>query len=81
MLLIYCSAEDLLANLGAVNPSTPVYIDLRLANAQMQGLELAEVLHRRGFRDLYLSTGISSDECPVPDIIKGVRGKNPPWTP
>lgn len=78
-LLIFSSAEDLVAKIDAIDLQVPVYIDLRLGSAQMQGVALAEELHRRGFRELYLSTGLSKDECPALAIIKGVRGKSPPW--
>ena len=79
-LLIYASAEELLANIEALNPKTPVYIDFRFKKDQMQGVALVEELFRRGFRELYFSTGLSQHDVPVTDKIKGVRGKKPPWT-
>jgi len=79
-LLIYASAEELLANIEALNPKTPVYIDFRFRKDQMQGAALVEELFRCGFRELYFSSGLSQDDVPMSDKIKGVRGKKPPWT-
>lgn len=77
--LVYSGAEALLANIDSIDRTTPIYIDFNLENEQMCGIAVAEELHRRGFRELFLSTGVDPDELPRSDKIKGVRGKEPPW--
>lgn len=78
--LLYASADELLANIDSIKLDTPIYIDFRLGNDNVQGVALAERLYQKGFSQLYFSTGIEKDEVPAMEIIKGVRGKNPPWT-
>ena len=78
--MVYASGEELLANIESIKLETPIYIDFRLGNGTIQGAALAEKLYARGFRDLYFSTGLEKDEVPMMGIIKGVTGKNPPWT-
>jgi len=78
-LSIFTCGEELLAKVDNFDVCTPVYIDFALPQDKMQGVELARELHRRGFRELYLSTGQHKDDIPAVDVVKEIRGKNPPW--
>lgn len=75
--LCYKNVEDCLNELDFFNPETSFYIDNHIGDSR--GVELAEKLHRLGYKNLYMATGSSSSEFDSYEFIKGVIGKEPPF--
>ncbi len=54
------------------------YIDSNLSNG-VKGEDVAWILSKRGFSNLYLATGFNASEFRPMTWIKAVIGKEPPW--
>lgn len=73
------SRAELLANVEQLPKHTPIYLDSELGD-EVQGMDLARELHARGFFDLYLATGHAPESFPRIAFLKGIVGKEPPWS-
>jgi FixJ family two-component response regulator len=71
------SLEAFEADKEAISLNTPIYIDLNLKEAS--GLEVAKILHERGFTQLYITTGFVDFNIADYPYLKGVRDKMPPF--
>lgn len=70
--------KDFLSCTQKPQVSTPIFIDYELGN-EHNGLEVAQMLSRLGYKSLYLCTCHSEESISPPaEIIKGVVGKEPP---
>jgi len=59
------------------NFNTPIYVDSSLSH-DLKGEFIAKEIFQLGFKNLYLSTGYSSDHFPKMEWIKEIVGKYPP---
>ena len=60
------------------SPSTQVYVDSNLGEG-LSGEELSEEIYKRGFKNIFLVTGLPSFETKPAPWIKGIMGKDAPW--
>ena len=71
--------EEFLAEAGRLSKDTAIYIDVELGEGA-RGDELAKRLHAEGFTNLYLATGHAPGSFPAMAWIRGIVGKQAPWT-
>jgi hypothetical protein len=77
-LLIFSSAAELLAHISHIPLMTPVYLDSDL-KSNIRGEELAKILRKNGFTQLYLATGFDEESFGHLPWVTAVVGKDPPW--
>jgi len=65
---------EFLAIASEVDPATPVYIDVHLAE-NVNGIEVAKRIYELGFLQVYLATGYT--EIQKPSFIEAIVGKEP----
>lgn len=58
---------------------TPVYVDAHLADGE-RGEKVCRRIHELGFRRIYLATGYEPDALGELPHLRGIVGKDPPWT-
>lgn len=73
------SPESFYAVQKTIHQSTPIYIDVSLAEG-VKGDQVAKFLHEQGFTNLFLATGYNSEQYNHLVFLKGVIGKEPPWS-
>lgn len=78
-LTVYADADSFLRAAAGLPKDTAVYIDSDLG-AGRRGEDVARELHGAGFTELHLETGHDPAEFAGATYLKGVRGKEPPWT-
>jgi signal transduction histidine kinase len=79
LLLTYSSSAEFLAASGAIDRRTPVYIDVELVDG-MRGESASLRIHELGFREVYLATGHPAEKFKGLAHLRGVVGKEPPWS-
>ncbi|MEZ4749306.1 MAG: hypothetical protein R3B54_01380 [Bdellovibrionota bacterium] len=77
-LATFKNPEALFEVLEDWSPESDIYIDRNLGGGVL-GEEVAKALYDKGYRNLYLATGLEADSLPSLPWIKGIRGKTPPW--
>jgi signal transduction histidine kinase len=75
----YVSGEMFYAAARQIDKTTPVYVDVKLGG-QENGVDVAKQVYEMGFRDIFFTTGYTKDDVPDIPWIKGLVGKEPPWT-
>lgn len=75
----FSTPKEFLAKVGRLDRKTPIYVDSKLGDG-VRGEELAKELHEKGFRNLYLATGHDRDALRSMPWIKGIVGKEAPWS-
>lgn len=75
----YSRSNDFLMVSPLVSPETPLYIDSNLGSNTLSGNEVAEELHQKGFKNIFIATGYSADQIKAPTFLKGIIGKEPPF--
>ncbi|MGK5085907.1 hypothetical protein WDW37_21675 [Bdellovibrionota bacterium FG-1] len=75
----YFTPKDFFATADALDRKTPVYIDANLAEG-VQGTEVAKQVAELGFRNIFLATGREPDFFGPQPHLKGILGKDPPWS-
>lgn len=75
----YSSAGEFLGEADAVDLSTPVYIDVDLAHGEKGDVESLKI-HELGFAEIYLATGHGAGKFAGAVHLRGVVGKEPPWS-
>lgn len=78
ILQTYSSFEELNLNLDNINKESTFYIDSNLGN-NIKGENVAKDLFRKGFANIYMTTGYAADKFEKLDFLKGVLDKSPPW--
>lgn len=73
------SSKQLLDNLNELSRSTSFYIDSDLGNDDL-GEELARKLYQLGYNNLFMASGYGPDHFNHLPFLKGVTGKEIPWT-
>ncbi len=63
-----------------LSKKTPIYIDSHLGG-NVRGELVAKDIYSMGFHEIHLTTGYSADDFTDMPWLKGVRGKQPPWSP
>ena len=61
----------------SISKETPIFVDYSLKGGR-KGTDVAKDLYDRGFRKLYLTTGMVLDPASVPTFVMGVVGKGYP---
>ncbi len=75
-LTIHAVPEPSALDISKFNFSTPIYIDLNLDG--MSGLTVAQELHDKGYKEIFLSTGSVLKASQVPNFIRGIINKDFP---
>lgn len=73
------SADDFFRDAAAIDRRTPVYVDVKLADG-VRGDALSGRIRDFGFTDVYLATGHDPSAFAGLGHLRGVVGKDPPWT-
>jgi len=74
----YASIEEFIDAIDMHDKETVIYIDSQLGN-NIKGEIFAKELHLKGFTEIYLSTGYSSNKFEYMPWIKSIVGKQPPF--
>lgn len=61
----------------AISQNGPIFLDHRLGDG-VTGYEVAERLHAKGYRNLFLTTGDKADTLPTVPHIREIVGKGFP---
>ncbi|MBI5139338.1 ATP-binding protein [Candidatus Nomurabacteria bacterium] len=82
-LLTFKKPSQFFKNATELNKETPIYIDSLLGNdehgTELKGELIAKDILAIGFKNIYLVTGLMSDEFKRMKWITGVLDKNPPF--
>lgn len=74
----YFQHQDFLKDGKNFSKETLIYIDSNLA-AGIKGEDIAWMINKKGFVNLYLATGYNTQDFEPMPWIKKIVGKNPPW--
>jgi hypothetical protein len=77
-ILVFNTIDALEEVLGAIDSTTPIYIDSELGQG-IKGEEYAQTLFKRGFKELHLATGHEPEDFGHLCWIKEIVGKEPPF--
>lgn len=66
----YQNPYDFLSCLSKYQKTTKILLDNNFDNSYLKGIEIAEILHKQGFVNLYLITGDIFREDQVPKYLK-----------
>lgn len=72
-------STDFMAVADTFDRSTPIYVDAQLGDGK-PGERVTFELWQRGFRELYLATGLPAHRFGNLPWIRDVLGKEPPWS-
>jgi signal transduction histidine kinase len=75
-LLMYKNSADLLAELDRFESDADFFIDYHIKGDTMNGGQIAELLHKKGFKNLNICTGDELAFKNKPHYIKSIRGKH-----
>lgn len=78
ILRTYTCPEPFWKEASLLPKNTPIYVDSNLAEG-MKGEDVAWLMGKKGFNNLYLATGTNPDEFSNMPWLKGIIGKDPPW--
>ena len=70
--------HEFLKTIDKYSPQTPVYIDSNFGDG-IKGEEIAEEIFKKGFKEIFLTTGSNSQDYPPLPWIKQIVGKEPPF--
>ncbi len=77
-------ADSFFSASGQLDRCVPLYIDSCLGKGtdgrDVLGQEIARRVSEMGFQEIYLATGLAPESLGPLPWIKGVRGKDPPWS-
>gem|GEM_PF-1623206 len=77
-------ADSFFSASGQLDRCVPLYIDSCLGKGtdgrDVLGQEIARRVSEMGFQEIYLATGLAPESLGAMPWIKGVRGKDPPWS-
>jgi hypothetical protein len=69
--------EDFLSEVSNIDKTTPIYIDVSLAN-NVNGVDVANTIYEQGFENINLATGYDCETIKAPSFIRHVVGKDFP---
>lgn len=75
----FSTAADFLKESGSIDLSTPVYVDAELGDGVKGDIESLK-FHALGFSEIYLATGHEPEKFAGLSHLRGVLGKEPPWS-
>lgn len=75
----FSNEKDLLSSLNEFPLSTTFYIDSNLSD-NTKGQDVAQFLFQNGYKNLYIQTGYDPSAFEDLAFIKGVTGKDCPWS-
>lgn len=75
----FSTLAEFLKEAPAIGRETPVYVDAELAD-DVNGARESVRIHELGFRDIYLATGHEAARFAAYKHLRGVLGKEPPWS-
>lgn len=75
----FAAPSEFLSSANAIDRATPIYIDSDLGDS-VKGETEAFKIHQLGFGEIYLTTGHESGKFAGLSHLRGVVGKEPPWT-
>lgn len=78
-LTTYNDPENFMRDAGGINKEVVLYIDINLSE-DMSGIELSKWAYKQGFSNIYLITGENANNFQEMHWIKGVFGKEPPFS-
>lgn len=77
-LTAFRTTAECLEAAARLDRGTEIYLDSQLGPEE-RGEDLALELHARGFRRIYMATGLDAGALSSPPWLAGVVGKEPPW--
>lgn len=75
----YFTENEFMQDVKNIDPLTPIYIDVNL-KSDIYGDIISKHIFANGFKELYLTTGHEKSRFADIPWIKGIIGKEPPWT-
>ena len=78
VLIVFSSPNELFEQIDSIDKNSTFYIDSNLGQ-ELKGEKIALELYRKGFTNLFMTTGYNSDDFKELKFIKGVKDKSPPW--
>lgn len=79
VLRTFATAEEFYQAAGEIDRTTPVYVDSNLGDG-VEGAEESRRIHEMGFGEIYLATGRDPGQFKQFKHLRGVIGKEPPWS-
>ena len=76
---VFFSIDEFNARSFAIEFTVPIYVDSSLGGG-VKGEEFAKSLHEQGFSEVYLATGFSADRFISMPWLRGIVGKESPWS-
>ncbi|OGR90870.1 MAG: hypothetical protein A2V88_02155 [Elusimicrobia bacterium RBG_16_66_12] len=75
----FSTVAEFLQEAPAIDRETPIYIDADLADG-VNGAQESLRIHELGFQEIYLATGHEAARFAAYTHLRGVVGKEPPWS-
>ena len=75
----FSSSADFLKESDSIDRETPVYVDAELGDGAKGDVETLRI-HGLGFGEIYIATGYEPEKFKGFKHLRGVIGKNPPWS-
>ena len=75
----FSTVAEFLKEAPAISQETPVYVDAKLADG-VNGAQESLRIHELGFQEIYLATGHEAARFAAYTHLRGVVGKEPPWS-
>jgi len=75
----FSTAGEFLKEAGGIDRATAVYVDANLGEG-VEGVEESRRIHEMGFGEVYLATGHEPGRFAQLKHLRGVIGKDPPWS-
>lgn len=76
---VFSESEELFSQVQSYDLDCTFYIDSKLGNG-IRGEHIAKKLYDLGFKNLYIATGYEEDKFAHLTFLKGIRGKESPWS-
>ena len=77
-LIAIATNEELQILLNKIDQSSNIFIDSELGD-DLAGEDIAQSLHKKGYKNLFITSGHSADRFQHLSFLKGVKDKSPPW--
>jgi FixJ family two-component response regulator len=76
-ILCFSNANEFFHSAEKLDKNTFIYVDVQLAN-EVSGVEIAKKVFKKGFINIFLTTGFDSERFEHLKFLKGVVGKSFP---
>jgi signal transduction histidine kinase len=74
--ICFSGPNEFYSKASQFDPSTPIFIDVELDD-DLRGEDVAVIIAKMGFSEIFLSTGHSQKAIAAPACVKGIVGKEP----